>query len=349
MNILFYLSHPAHFHLFKNLILSLDDENSVFVLIKKKDVLEDLLRQSKINYKNIMKRERGDSLFSIGLGLIMQDIKVLNFAYNNNIDVIIGTSSVVSHVGFLLRIRSIIIAEDDSASVPLLAFTGYPFASLIVTPDVCKNGKWEHKSIKYKGYHELAYLHPKYFKPDKKIVKKYLNTKKPYFIIRFSKLGAHHDKGIDGISDEIASNLVKNLLKYGTVVITSERKIKSKLNKYRLEIDPKHMHHIMAFASIYIGDSQTMAAESGVLGVPFIRFNDFVGKIGYLRDLEDNYKLGFGIKTKNVKELFYRLDSILKMKNREVLFNRRKEKMLSEKIDVVDFFKNIIISEKNND
>ena len=57
MNILFYLSHPAHFHLFKNLILSLDDENSVFVLIKK-DVLEDLLQQSKINYKNIMKRER---------------------------------------------------------------------------------------------------------------------------------------------------------------------------------------------------------------------------------------------------------------------------------------------------
>ena len=30
----------------------------------------------------------------------MQDFKVLNFAYNNNIDVIIGTSSVVSHVGF---------------------------------------------------------------------------------------------------------------------------------------------------------------------------------------------------------------------------------------------------------
>lgn len=28
----------------------------------------------------------------------------------------------------------------------------------------------------------------------------------------------------------------------------------------------------MAFASLYIGDSQTMAAEAGVLGVPFVRF-----------------------------------------------------------------------------
>ena len=42
----------------------------------------------------------------------------------------------------------------------------------------------------------------------------------------------------------------------------------------------------MAFASLYIGDSQTMAAEAGVLGVPFVRFNDFVGRIGYLRELE---------------------------------------------------------------
>ena len=97
-----------------------------------------------------------------------------------------------------------------------------------------------------------------------------------------------------------------------------------------LEIDPKHMHHIMAFSSIYIGDSQTMAAESGVLGVPFIRFNDFVGKIGYLKDLEDNYKLIWN-KTKNIKELFYRLDLILKMKNREGLFKRRREKCCRKK------------------
>ena len=60
----------------------------------------------------------------------------------------------------------------------------------------------------------------------------------------------------------------------------------------------------MSFAKIYFGDSQTMAAESGVLGVPFIRFNDFVGKISYLDELENNYKLGFGINTNNNKKLY---------------------------------------------
>ena len=65
--------------------------------------------------------------------------------------------------------------------------------------------------------------------------------------------------------------------------------------KYRIKINPLDMHHVMAFASLYIGDSQTMAAEAGVLGVPFVRFNDFVGRIGYLRELEDKYHLGFGV------------------------------------------------------
>ena len=60
------------------------------------------------------------------------------------------------------------------------------------------------------------------------------------------------------------------------------------------------MHHIMAFAKMYIGDSQTMAAEAGVLGTPFVRFNDFVGRIGYLRELEDVYNLGYGVKTPDI-------------------------------------------------
>ena len=56
--------------------------------------------------------------------------------------------------------------------------------------------------------------------------------------------------------------------------------------KYRIKINPLDMHHVMAFASLYIGDSQTMAAEAGVLGVPFVRFNDFVGRLSYLHELE---------------------------------------------------------------
>ena len=102
------------------------------------------------------------------------------------------------------------------------------------------------------------------------------------------------------------------------------------------------MHHVMAFASLYIGDSQTMAAEAGVLGVPFVRFNDFVGRIGYLRELEDTYHLGFGIKASaldSVDQLCKRVEELVEMKaaERQATFQERRERMLAEKIDCAKF------------
>ena len=117
------------------------------------------------------------------------------------------------------------------------------------------------------------------------------------------------------------------------------------------------MHHVMAFASLYIGDSQTMAAEAGVLGTPFVRFNDFVGRIGYLCELEDVYQLGYGIHASVLTEdspirrndgtlqpsgteaLYSAVEALVAMpaNERKVLFTARREKMLSEKIDYAKF------------
>jgi predicted glycosyltransferase len=80
-----------------------------------------------------------------------------------------------------------------------------------------------------------------------------------------------------------------------------------------------------------------MAAEAGVLGVPFVRFNDFVGRIGYLRELEDVYKLGYGIKTNEVEKLYKTVSDLIKMQDRAEVFAQRRQKMLSEKIDYAQF------------
>ena len=164
----------------------------------------------------------------------------------------------------------------------------------------------------------------------------------PYFLIRFSALNAHYDKGIKGISNEIAERLVKILEPFGTIYITSERPLEPQFEKYRIKINPLDMHHVMAFASLYIGDSQTMAAEAGVLGVPFVRFNDFVGRIGYLRELEDKYELGYGIKASaegSVDALCERVETLVSMPSaeRKATFAARREKMLSDKVDCAKF------------
>ena len=116
------------------------------------------------------------------------------------------------------------------------------------------------------------------------------------------------------------------------------------------------MHHVMAYASLYIGDSQTMAAEAGVLGTPFVRFNDFVGRIGYLDELEEpqakqyvdylnidhHYNLGVGIKASeegSVERLCETVERLAAMpaEERKLVYGERRQKMLADKIDYAKF------------
>ena len=97
------------------------------------------------------------------------------------------------------------------------------------------------------------------------------------------------------------------------------------------------MHDALYFSHLVIGDSQTMAAEAAVLGTPSIRFNDFVGKLGYLEELEHRYGLTYGIKTTEPEFLFDKIEELLSIKDLKKEWEKRRRKMLSEKIDFTAF------------
>lgn len=338
MKLLFHLGHPAHFHLFKNVITSLKaGGHQTHILIKKKDVLEDLLKESSLEYRNILPLGRKNSKYGIAWGQIKQDVKLIGFAIRHKPDIMVGTSVAISHAGKLLGIPSINVNEDDAEVVPLHAKLAYPWADHILAPECCSVGKWVDKKIAYNSFHELAYLHPNHFKPDVSVVNQYFQVDQNYFIIRFAQLNAHHDEGIKGINVNLAMAIIEKLRPHGNIYITSERELEPALEPYRIKIKASDMHHVMAFAQIYIGDSQTMAAEAGVLGVPFIRFNDFVGRIGYLNELENKYELGYGIKPAYPDLLLNKVRELLQLENRKQVFQQRREQMLNEKIDYAKF------------
>ncbi|MFW9998329.1 MAG: hypothetical protein ACFFD4_40195, partial [Candidatus Odinarchaeota archaeon] len=53
----------------------------------------------------------------------------------------------------------------DTEHATISNLLAYPFATCIYVPRCYrKQIRWRH--VRYSGYHELAYLHPKYFKPD---------------------------------------------------------------------------------------------------------------------------------------------------------------------------------------
>ena len=338
MRYIFHLGHPAHFHLFKNVINQLKKNgHSIAILIKKKDILDDLLNASALDYYNILPKGRKDSKLGIIIGILQSDYEILKFSMKFKPDILIGSSYAISHVGKILKIHSINLNEDDSKVIPLYSKLSYPWASVILSPRVCDNGKWNLKSIKYDSYHELSYLHPNNFVPDLSLVKKYFPVDKRYFIIRFAKLSAHHDSNITGIDQFIAEKLVNILSPFGSIYITSERDLETKFEKFRIRINPLDIHHVMAFSSLFIGDSQTMAAEAAVLGIPFIRYNDFVDEIGYLNELEKIYQLGFGIKSGQTSELFQKVNDLVRQDNVKEIFQARRQIMLSQKIDFASY------------
>lgn len=342
MKVLFMISHPAHFHMFRYTIQNLQQHgHEVVNVIRPKDVLEQLCIDANMLYYKVKDRPKKWGMIGLGLSLIEKVIDVTKIVRKEKPDLLVGSDGVLAYAGKLCKVPSFEFFEDDYSIIKLYAKMFFPFYSHVVCPYVCDAGKWENKKIGYSGYQKLTYLHPNYFTPDKQVVEQYFPVDEtPYFIIRFAKLAAHHDVGVNGFTHEIAQKVIDKLKMHGRVYITSEDKLPKEFEAYRLRINPLDIHHILAFAALYIGDSQSMAVEASMLGTPCLRFNDFVGnkKISVLEELEHVYQLTNGIHSSNADILYEKIDEILSLQNAKDTYQTRRQMMLNDKIDVTKFW-----------
>ena len=341
MNILINIAHPAQFHLYKFVAKNLIDNGHIvhIVLNSNKEILLELLSGSGLPFVCLSSsKKRPKSILGRFFKLMLNDFRLIRFSYKNKIDLITGSTVEVAHVSWFLRIFSINTDDDDASVVPMYAATAGPFIQTSLAPMVCNNGFYEKKTIKYHGYHKLAYLHPKHFIPDINIAAKYVSLEKNYFILRFSSLDAHHDHGVRGINNDFAEKLINYLLPNGNVYISSERNLSNALEKYCLKINVMDIHHVMAYATILISDSQSMSHEAAMLGVPSIRYNDFAGRISVLEELENKYHLTFAISPDQPESVFIRISELLSYPILYDEFQYRRQLMLNDKIDVTSFF-----------
>ena len=337
MKILIEVRHPAHIHHFKLLILTLQKKGyEIKVIASQKDVLIDLLKSFGFKFTVIGTNQSG--LVNKIFELLKQDLRVFKLCRRFKPDLIIGRpSQPILLSSYLLNIQSVIFAEDDFSVTILNGILAYPFARFVLTPKSTDLGIFNKKRIAYHGYQKLAYLHPKYFIPDVNKIENYVDLKRPIYVIRFSKLSASHDIGMGGISNDIGKEIISKLEGRGQVFISSERDMNLYFKNYQLKLPIEDIHHLIYFADLFIGDSQSMAFEAAMLGTPSIRFSDFAGKINVLEELEKKYKLTFGIGTSKPEDLLEKIEELLDTPNLKRLWQKRREKMLSEKIDVTAF------------
>lgn len=266
--------------------------------------------------------------------LFVYNLKMLLTAIKFNPDIFLSHGSIyAAQISWFLR--KVHISFEDTFNFEQINLYK-PFTSTILTSNY-KHPYLGKKNINYKGYHELAYLHPNRFKQDETILNELnLEENQKYVLLRFVSWEATHDKGHSGISLENKIKAVKEFGKYSRVLISSECELPEELMKYKIQIPPEKIHDVIAFASLVFGESGTMISEAAVLGTPGI-FLDNTGRL-YTKEEEEKYGLVFNFSeslTDQVKAIQKGIEIL--NNNNYKHFNKKRKKLLSDKIDVTAF------------
>jgi uncharacterized protein len=267
MRILIDIGHPAHVHLFKNMVMVMKKRGHCFFFTVRSGENETvLLDELGFQYEVIGRKRRGVVLKIAGL--VVFTLRIIRIARHFKPDLFLSHGSM--YAGYASRFcRKPHIALEDTGNMEQLMFS-IRVSDVILTPDTITRSLGS-KQIKYPGYHELAYLSPEYFKPDINVLN--LLSVKPgekYAILRFVSWGASHDIGQKGIDLEGKVRLVNYMASKMKVFISSEAPLPGILDQYRIPVPFTQMHNALAFAYIYIGEGATMATEAAILGVPSV-------------------------------------------------------------------------------
>ena len=331
MKILLSVNHPAHVHLFKNTIWTLQDHNhDILVCARRKEVTVDLLEKYDINY-TIVSEIKPSRIYLIReqIQRIIRFREILGrFEPDLSISTMDPSLAIISR---LMGISYICLADTEHAN--LTTYGALPFTKTILTPS-CFRKKIGPKQIRYKGYHELAYLHPHYFTPNPAVLDEIgLTEDDSFIIVRFVSWQASHDVGQHGIRDKVG--LMKTLEQYGRVLITSEKTLPPELQPYQIQISPEKMHDLLYYATLYVGEGGTMASEAAVLGTPSIYVSSLVGTMGNFIELEETYELLYSYTNGNAA--LDRAIEILQDPASKEKWRAKRERLLTDKIDVTAF------------
>jgi len=293
-NIALFPAHPSQIWILKQVADELSEYANIHWVIRDKDISLNLAEHLGIEYTTFTKAAEG--ILGNGIEVLKNIRKAIQLTREKKIDLWVSKYCAAHISSLLLRRKSMSFIDDDIELIPLVAWTSFPFANSIIAPEVTRTGRFDEKTIRFDGNFELFYLHPKRFSPDESIYDELgIEKSQPYAIIRLSALTAHHDVGMKGISREILQQVIDIAKERVEIFITSEKKLEPQFEEFRMPIPPHRIHHALAFAEFFLGDSQTMTSEAAVLGTPAFRISDFVGKISYVEELQ-KYGLAFGYK-----------------------------------------------------
>jgi hypothetical protein len=326
------ISHPAHVHFFKHVIQRLLAEgDQVLITARAKDVTIDLLQHYRFPHRVLSSAGTSRlSLFQEFLWRTAALVKLLR-QFKPDVATAIGGECLVPAARLTGRPSVLFTDTEHAAAARYLAL---PWATRICTPRAFKSDLGP-RQVRYQGYHELAYLHPAYFRPDPTVRRELgLKDGERFAVLRFVSWQASHDRGQAGFSVTLKEKAVERLGRLARVFISTECQLPPALAPLTTRIPAHRIHDVLSLASLYFGEGATMATEAGLLGTPSVYLSSLVGTMGNFEALGAE---GLVIPLRDGEEALARAESLLKDPEAKSEWQKRLGGFLSQHIDVSDF------------
>jgi len=328
MRLLFDVLHPAHVHFFRHLAAEVERAGGeVLFTARHKEVTVELLQAFDLPHEVLS--GIGGGPVGLARELAQRSARLIRVCRRFQPDALMGIMGpCIAPVGRLLGIPALVCYDTETA-VATNSWV-YPMATRVLTPRAYR-GRTRGNQLRYDGYQELAYLHPRRFTPDLARLTRY-GLEPTFALLRLVSWEASHDVGDHGFSDPVG--FVRALQQHLRVVISAERGVPSELAEHQLRLPPEDLHHVLAGASLYVGEGATTAVEAALLGTPAVFVH--TARLGYVEELEQRFGLLFA-RTEQTRALPLCLDLVADPDHTAEVWQRRRGRMLDTCIDVTDW------------
>ncbi len=332
LNILVELGHPAHVHFFRHPIqIWRNQGHRVLIITRDKEITHALLNEIGLEYLSISKQKM--HVWSQAIELLIRWGKIFFLIKRQKIDVAISISGISTALP--TRLAGIVsITDTDTEDAGLSNKIAFPFSDVVLTPTTFLCQSEVKNIVTYNSFHELAYLHPNRFTPDKRYLHEFqLEENEQFLFIRLVKWKAVHDIYESGISEEHLKEIIQFFTrKQYKVLVSSERTLSTEFEPYLVKGNFSHIFHVMAFSSGYIGESPTMAVETAILGKPAVLINSRVKHLGNMIELHEKYGLLCNFEQYEAAVDFIQQDFFSEELQQKV--NAGRKQLLEDKIDI---------------
>jgi predicted glycosyltransferase len=270
MKILVDVHHPVDINFFKNAIRILTTKHDchVEIAVQPRGRIVPILQRELPDYHSVRIGTHRKSFAGKVYDAGVRFLGFVSYLRRGGFDVAVGFGGIsLCHATYVLGKPSVIFDDDPEFGIGFYPYK--PFATRLVMPQhIPVHGK---NVVSYRGFKELAYVHPNHFKPDEGALQEYGLSPGSYVFVReVSNISMNYTHLEEGQLADVCRRL--RTLGLNVVLSLEDKSLTDRFAPHCIILQEpvRDIYSLMHFALLAISSGDTMARESCLTGTPVI-------------------------------------------------------------------------------